>query len=174
MQIAYWHWHPLKAVFVFFAVPMIFQKRVCFIRLYLTLSRLRLHVTGLMDNADNLITISCFLPKQEISSMANLLIQLLYQEVYSLRSPISGPDVLFSFCRGKPQSSIQFLWKRKRTLPAVGDTSDATGNTQGLILCEKSDVNFLERNVVRMWAAVCWGGALPDETKTAEVHGNSW
>ena len=95
-----------------------------------------------MDNADNLITISCFLPKQEISSMANLLIQLLYQEVYSLRSPISGPDVLFSFCRGKPQSSIQFLWKRKRTLPAVGDTSDATGNTQGLILCEKSDVNF--------------------------------
>ena len=32
--------------------------------LYLILSGLRLHVTGLMKNANNLITISCVLPKK--------------------------------------------------------------------------------------------------------------
>ena len=32
--------------------------------------------------------------------------------------------------------------KAKKDLAAVGYTSDATGNTQGLLLCEKNDVNF--------------------------------
>ena len=84
--------------------------------LYNIISGLRLDVTGLMNNADNLITIrsvSCFVPKLIFfSSMENILIQLLCQALYSLKSPISVPNVLFRFRHGKPQSWIQFLWKQ--------------------------------------------------------------
>ena len=72
--------------------------------LYLILSGLRLHVTGLMKNANNLITISCFLPKKfplwEFTDPAFI--------PSIIQSTISGQKVLFSFFHAKPQSSIQF------------------------------------------------------------------
>ena len=51
--------------------------------------------------------------------MANLLIQLLYQELYSLKSRISGPDVLFSFYRGKLIFDSVFM-KAKQDLARRG------------------------------------------------------
>ena len=73
--------------------------------LYLILSGLCLHVTGLMKNADNLITISCFLPKK--NSLNGKFTDPAFIPSIT-QSPISGQSVLFSFFHGKPQSSIQF------------------------------------------------------------------
>ena len=73
--------------------------------------------------------------------MANLLIQLLYQELYSLKSRISGADVLFSFCRGK--LNLRFSFYESETGPGPPWlTPLMQAETQGLILCKKTDVNF--------------------------------
>ena len=75
---------------------------------------LRLHVTGLMNNAYNLITISCFWPK---SSMANLLIQLLYQELYSLNHPFEG-QMCFSVFAAE-NLSLRFSFYESETGPRL-------------------------------------------------------
>ena len=62
--------------------------------LYLILSGLRLHVKGLMKNADNLITISCFLPKKKFPQWEFTDPAFIPNIV---QSPISGQKVLFSF-----------------------------------------------------------------------------
>ena len=101
------------------------------------------------------------------SSMVNLLIQLLCQALYSLNAPIS---VQCSF----------FLWNQTRTWSVVGNTSDATGNHPlGSFLRENGrhfqfankwlviSILWVDKTIrkVQMWAAICWGGALREETQ---------
>ena len=67
--------------------------------------------------------------------MGNLLIQLLYQVLYSLKSPILGPNVFFSFCLQKPSIFDSVFIKAKQNPARYGWHLRCNQKSQWLILC---------------------------------------
>ena len=83
--------------------------------------------------SDNLILISCFLPKKNGDPV------FICQALCSLKSPISVPNVSFSFAMIL-QSELTMI--QNRTWPVVADTCVKTGNHRaGHILCTKIEEN---------------------------------
>ena len=195
---------PLKAVILFVAVPMIFfKKRVCF---YLALSGLRLHATGLMDNADNVITTVAdqweglpliFRPKWSPKGRKRFFLETSppYLRVWMIPHPPLYEAL------DPPLNNKLFLARAVATV-----TSDATGSHLAHSLRQnwryfqqahlkvswkvdarealerrcKSGRRYFQfywkmighffgftKQLERMWLEH-WGGALCDETKTAE------
>ena len=126
--------------------------------LYLILSGLRLHVTGLMKNANNLITISCFLPKK-IPSMG-IYWSSFYTKHYTVNhfrakrlTPLMQPEITEAHSLCKNWRYFQFTDK-------------------WLVISVDERNNYWKGMWFWMLSAVCWGGLLCDETKTAARETN--